>query len=77
MLLAILDEGLFCITFTWPSESNHTSDKDALPLSLKKAILAVARLTLNTPGKRMTLAEFGAGIRNQFSGNRLRVFIAK
>ncbi len=76
MLLAILDEGLFCMVYTWPSGSNHTSDKDALPDKLKRAILAVARITLNTPGKRMTVSEFSAAVRNQFSGNRLRVSVA-
>ncbi len=73
MLLSVLDEGLFAMTYTWPSDCNHASDKDVLPEQLKKAFLAVARLTLNTPGRRMTVAEFTAGVRNQFSGNRLRV----
>ncbi len=73
MLLAILDEGLFSMTYTWLSQANHTSDKDALPDKLKRAIMAVARMTLNAPGRKMTVTEFVTMVRNQFSGNRLRV----
>ncbi len=61
------------MVYTWPSGANHTSDKDALPDKLKNAIMSVARITLNTPGKRMTTTEFTMAVRNQFSGNRLRV----
>ncbi len=37
-----MDEGLFAMTYTWPSECNHASRKDELPEKLKKAIQAVA-----------------------------------
>ncbi len=73
MLLAILDEGLFCLKFTWPSEANHASTKEALPQALKGALMSVARLTMKN--KKMTMGEFLNGMRNQFSGNRLRVRI--
>ncbi len=75
MLLAILDEGLFALTYTWPSGNNHASDKDDLPLPLKKALLAVGRVTLAGVNKKMSMTEYVAGLRNQFSGNRMRVML--
>ncbi len=72
MLLAILDEGLFSVTYTWPSEANHASTKDVLPEKLKSALISVGRLTLQTH-KKLSLADYIQGLRNQFSGNRKRV----
>ena len=73
MLLAIVDEGIFSMYYTWPSTANHSSKKDEFPMKLKNALISVGRITLKAQNQRMTMTEYTTALRNLFSGNKVRV----